>query len=321
MIRLPTSLLLIVAVLSGGTASAGGPDMWRSEWPVTDFTRYSVDLHEIMSGGPPRDGIPAVDDPRFAAVDDPAVDLAAQEPVIACQHGGEARAYPLRILMFHEIVNDVIGGLAVAVTYCPLCNASIVFDREVGGQVLDFGTTGKLRNSDLVMYDRQTESWWQQFTGEAIVGAMTGAELRMIPSQLMPFGLFARHYPDGMVLLPPNADRSYGSNPYAGYDTSAWPFLYRGDYDGALAPLDYVLAIGDQAWSLALLQRERRVEAGGLVIVWQPGMNSALDERWIPNGQDIGHVTVTDGDGSPVVHDLTFAFAFSAFNPDGTIHH
>ena len=103
--------------------------------------------------------------------------MSETEPVIGLVVNGDARAYPLKILIWHEIVNDTVGGVPVTVTYCPLCNSAIVFERTVDGRVLDFGTTGKLRNSDLVMYDRQTESWWQQFSGTAIVGAMTGTKL------------------------------------------------------------------------------------------------------------------------------------------------
>ncbi len=304
-----------------GPAVAGGPDMWRLEWPHTDFSRSTVDFDEITSGGPPRDGIPAIDDPQFRRVGDPRIELADNEPVIACAYEEEARAYPLRILMFHEIVNDIIGELPIAVSYCPLCNASIVFDRRVDGRVLDFGTTGKLRNSDLIMYDRQTESWWQQFVGEAIVGELTGHRLRMMPSRVMPYGLFAASYPHGKVLQPPGGAIAYGRNPYAYYDSADWPFMFHGDYDRDLAPLDYVLAVGDEGWSLDLLSRVGRIETDSLIIEWRPGMASALDEAWIPNGRDIGHVTVMNHDGEPVVHGITFAFAFAAFHPDGVLHH
>ena len=121
---------------------------------------------------------------------------------------------PLRILIWHEIVNDEVGGTPVTVTYCPLCNSAIVFDRRVPAHVLDFGTTGKLRNSDLVMYDRQTESWWQQFTGEAIVGSLTGTELKLIPSRLEFFGEFRTRHPGGKVLIPNNPElRTTGATP------------------------------------------------------------------------------------------------------------
>ncbi|MGF1625712.1 MAG: DUF3179 domain-containing protein [Alphaproteobacteria bacterium] len=313
------ALVGLVAML--GPAAAGGADMWRSEWPNTDFSRTAVDFDEITSGGPPKDGIPSIDAPQFDPVGDPAIELSDHEPVIAFIHDGDARAYPLRVLMFHEIVNDEVGSVPVAVTYCPLCNASKVFDRRLDGRVYDFGTTGKLRNSDLVMYDRQTESWWQQFSGEGIVGTMTGARLAMLPSRLMPYGLFASNHPDGLVLRPPGVAVVYGRNPYAFYDTAPWPFMFHGDYDLALAPLDYVLVVGEEGWSLDLLQRRGRIETPELVIEWQAGMSSALDEGWIPNGRDIGHVTVETHDGRPVVHDLTFAFAFVAFNPEGVLHH
>jgi hypothetical protein len=142
-------------VLAAGTLSAvigvaGAAGDWRAEWPRTDFGKYTVPLSEIESGGPPKDGIPAIDRPRFVNPKDAARWLDPREPVIVFEHRGDARAYPLQILMFHEIVNDVVAGTPVAVTFCPLCNASIVFDRRVDGTLLDFGTTGKLRKSDLV---------------------------------------------------------------------------------------------------------------------------------------------------------------------------
>lgn len=314
-------LLLLCWAGAYGSALAGGPDMWRMEWPRTDFTRSVVDFDEITSGGPPRDGIPAIDSPVFRFVGDSQIALDEVEPVIVFVHNGDARAYPLRILMFHEIVNDRIGDLPVAVSYCPLCNTSIVFDRRVDGRTLDFGTTGKLRHSDLVMYDRQTESWWQQFDGEGIVGTYAGTALTMLPSRVMPYGRFAEAYPLGQVLQPPGVAREYGRNPYAFYDTAPWPFMFHGDYEHALAPLDYVLVVDGEAWSLDLLRRLQRVETAEFIITWEPGMASALDEAWIPNGRDIGQVTVTGLDGQPMVHELTFAFAFVAFHPEAVLHH
>lgn len=158
-----------------------------SEWPTTDFTNSSVDHSEILSGGPPKDGIPAIDNPAFVDTVDASEWLKEKEPVIAIKIGDIARAYPLQILMWHEIVNDELGDKAVSVTFCPLCNASIVFDRDLDGVRYDFGTTGRLRRSDMVMYDRQTESWWQQFTGEAIIGELNGTKLKQIPSNIVSF--------------------------------------------------------------------------------------------------------------------------------------
>ena len=155
----------------------------RMGWAKTDFSQVAIPLSEVMSGGPPRDGIPPIDDPQFqpAAADRT---LSAREPVVSIEINGDARAYPLRILIWHEIVNDIVGGKPVTVTYCPLCNAAIVFDRMVDGEAKDFGTTGLLRNSDLIMYDRQTESWWQQFTGKAIAGSQVGSSLKFLPARL-----------------------------------------------------------------------------------------------------------------------------------------
>ena len=191
--------------------------------------------------------------------------------------------------------------------------------------MLDFGTTGKLRFSDLVMYDRQTESWWQQFLGEGIVGEMTGVRLEIIPSRTESFARFAERFPTGKVLLPPRRfGRGYGQNPYAGYDTSSRPFLFRGDMPDDIAPLAYVVAVGKEAWSLDLLKEKQRVETdSGLIITWEPGMNSAMDARLISEGQDLGNVTVqrrnAERELEDVVHDLTFAFAFNAFNPGAAI--
>jgi hypothetical protein len=138
----------------------GSSMLWSLSWSNTDFSKMSVDPSEIISGGPRKDGIPSIDDPTFTPAAQ--VDIPPTVPVISLQVNGEAKAYPLGILMSHEIVNDRIGGIPVTVTYCPLCNSAIVFDARLDGMELTFGTTGNLRNSDLVMYDRQTESWWQQ---------------------------------------------------------------------------------------------------------------------------------------------------------------
>ncbi len=310
-------LVFLICLLSASAAlGSEPPSHWKGAWSGTDFTKSSVDFDEIQSGGPPKDGIPSIDDPQFVPLEN-ADGLAESEPVIGLTVEGVNRAYPLRVLTWHEIVNDVIAGKPVAITYCPLCNAAIVFDRTVDGQVLEFGTTGKLRKSDLVMYDRQTESWWQQFLGEAIVGEMTGKRLEVIPARLESFGSFAARVEEGEVLVPNDPTlRPYGSNPYTGYDSSSFPFLYQGDMPEGIAPLAYVVAVGEEAWPLSRLQQEKRIEESGLILEWRPGMNSALDKRTIAEGRDIGQVTVRR-DGELIAHDVTFAFVFHAFRPEG----
>jgi len=314
--------LLALCVAFAGAAQAN-PDRWRHTWPMTDFSQTSIDFDEIMSGGPPKDGIPSIDAPQFVPVAE-AGDLAATEPVIGLVVAGDARAYPLRILIWHEIVNDTVGGVPVTVTYCPLCNSAVVYDRRVAGAATEFGTTGKLRNSDLVMYDRTTESWWQQFLGEAIVGARTGTRLKVLPARLESWERFAKRHPDGRVLVPNNPGmRAYGANPYAGYDSARLPFLYSGDYPDGIAPMARVVAIGNQAWALDLLRKQGRIESDGLVLTWEAGQNSALDSRGIPEGRDVGNVVAQrrGAEGlADIPYDVTFAFVFHAFQPEGVWH-
>lgn len=306
------AFLLISAPVEAGKA-------WKSAWPNTDFTVHSVPLDEITSGGPGRDGIPSIDAPAFATVTDGFADLAPTEPVVSVAIAGDARAYPLRILIWHEIVNDTVGGVPVAVTYCPLCNTAIVFDRRVEGRALEFGTTGNIRNSGLIMYDRETESWWQQYTGEGIVGEMTGHRLRSVPARMESAERFAERHADGKVLVPNDPEaRPYGINPYKGYDSMPVPFLYDGSMPEGLDPMARVVVIGDMAWSLAMLREKGWWSDGDLMITWEPGQNSALDTRKIAEGRDIGNVVVTR-DGTDVTHEITFAFVFHAFRPDGKI--
>ncbi len=314
---------VLLAGASAGAAQAAG-ERWRQQWPNTDFDNTSIDLADIFSGGPPRDGIPSIDDPQFKPVAE-IDDLPDREPVIGVSINGDTRAYPLRILMWHEIVNDVIGGVPVAVTFCPLCNAAVVFDRRVDGRVLEFGTTGNLRFSDLVMYDRETESWWQQFLGEAIVGEMTGATLDFLPSRLESFANFRERAPDGLVQVPsPLSFRRYGNNPYAGYDSLSSPFLYNGELPDHIAPLARVVTVGEEAWSLKLVRERKRIETGDIVITWEPGQASAMDTAVIAEGFDVGNVIVqrkrADGSLEDVVYGVDFAFAFHAFRPNAPIY-
>ena len=316
--------LCVLLPAAFSTAAADAWEAWRLEWPATDFSKRSVDAGEIVSGGPPRDGIPAIDAPVFAPVSE-LRGIAGIEPVVSVQAGGQARAYPLRILMWHEIVNDRVGGEALTVTFCPLCNTAIVFRRRVGDRLLDFGTTGKLRHSDLVMYDRQTESWWQQFTGEAIAGAMTGTVLEPWPARPESLARFRQRFPEGRVLVPADPDvRDYGANPYVGYDGRSAPYgFFRGELPVELPALARVVRVGGEAWALSLLRREGTVRAGDLVLAWKPGQASALDGNRIAAGADVGNVTVrrmTQAGPVDVVHTVDFAFAFRAFFPQGPIH-
>src|ERR671922_478323 len=218
------ALVLLAAALAGcggsGDEQASDSDrlsVSRDGWK-TDFSRHVVPLDQFLSGGPGKDGIPAIDEPRFMPASRVDV-IERKEPVIELVLRGRARASPLQILIWHEIVNARVAGVPVAVTFCPLCNTSLVFDRRVGSRTLDFGTTGNLRNSDLVMYDRQTESWWQQFGGAGLVGRYAGTRLEVIPSRIVAWQQFRREHPRGLVLSRDTGHtRPYGENPYEGED-------------------------------------------------------------------------------------------------------
>jgi len=318
---------LLFATCFAGSVGAEVDSGWKRQFPKTDFSKHSVPFKEILSGGPPRDGIPPIDKPVFVTVKEAASNgLADREAVIAVAINGDVRAYPLRILMWHEIVNDIVGGVPVAVTFCPLCNSAIVFDRRLEGRTLDFGTTGKLRNSDLVMYDRQTESWWQQFLGEAIVGGLTGKQLKMLPVRVESFAKFKLRKSGAKKVLAPSNPRTrrYGYNPYVGYDSRRRPYpFFRGTMPEGLPPLERVVVVGKQAWALSLVRTKKRIEAGDIVISWEAGQASALDSSVIARGKDVGNVVVqrkTKDGLVDAVHDISFAFAFHAFHPKGKIH-
>ena len=318
---------------AGGSSSAGGSSdasevppltmreidflitFW-DEFPKTAWNSRSVKLTDLDRPSI-RDGIPAIDEPKFIAPAEAAAWLAPDEPVIALEIDGDARAYPLQILMLHEIVNDTLGGVPVIVTFCPLCNSALTFDRTVDGEVRDFGVSGLLRESDLVMFDRQTESFWQQLTGEAIIGEATGTRLRFLASQIASFEDFRSTFPDGVVLSRdtgfPDRAEFYGMNPYPGYDSveDSLPFFEgTGENDGRLNVKERVLAIeidGDAvAIPFSVLSEVAVVETtvGGepVVALWQAGTRTALGDEEIRSATDVGSAAafVPELDGEPL---------------------
>lgn len=291
-------------------------------WPLTDFKQCTVPISQVRSGGPGKDGIRSIEMPKFKPIN--LSSLADAEPVITVSFNGEARTYPLQILIWHEIVNDVVGGVPVAVTYCPLCNASIVFDRRLDGQTLEFGTTGNLRRSDLVMYDRQTESWFQQYDGTGLFGQLAGQVLTTLPARLESVGAARARDGNSLIMETPKGFlRPYGANPYVGYDSSAFPFLFDGEVPDDIRPLEYVVISGDNAWALDNLREKGRIETENLILEWQPGRASALDSRKIADGRDLGIVTVSkknaDGKTELALYKISFAFVWHAFNPEADI--
>lgn len=284
---------------------------------TTDFSKHSVSYSEILSGGPPKDGIPPIDTPQFIPVDEANEWLREREPVVFVQVGDDARAYPIQILMWHEIVNDVVGDEPLVVSFCPLCNTAIAFKRTFNGQVLDFGTTGRLRYSNLIMYDRQTETWWQQATGDAIAGEHTSAQLEFYPATMISWADFKNLYPNGSVLSRETGhSRDYGRNPYFGYDDiNQAPFLYSGETPGQLPPMARVLTLdlnnAAVAYSYDVLSQENVINdhVGGVevAVFWAEGTASALDTSSIPEGRDVGAAVAY----SRLLNNQTLTFKFS----------
>lgn len=210
----------------------------------TDWKRHTIPYDELVPVLR-RDGIRSLDEPTFQNLEEAAGWLTERDPVMVVALEGEARAYPLRILTAHEIVNDKIGDIPVVITYCPLCNSALVFDARFDGHELAFGTSGWLRNSDLVMYDRTTDSLWQQFTGEGIVGEYAGEVLTFLASSLVSFADFQAAFPEGQVLSNDTGfPFPYNLASYSGYDSSGSdPFLFFDAPDRRLPVMERVVSV------------------------------------------------------------------------------
>lgn len=309
---------LLVIVLSTTVSAQSAVEKILESFPGwrTNFAKTSIDLNELMSGGPPKDGIPALLNPRFVSIDEASDWLDSVEPVIFLEHNDVVKAYPLQILIWHEIVNDKIDDLPVIVTFCPLCYSAIVFDRRLDDMTLGFGVSGLLRNSDMVMYDLYTESFWQQFTGEAIVGDYTGETLTPVPSQIISFQQLMDTYPDALVLSRETGfTRQYGMNPYTGYDDiDQTPFLFKGDIDERLPPNEKVIAVKDEGllkaypYSITFDKNVIHDDINGksIVVFHAEGNASALDDRYIEDSKDVGSTGVFE----PVADGQSLTFSY-----------
>ncbi len=297
-----------VATAAAGPDAAGvlpdGPSALRDRTSDA-FPDPLVPVAEIISGGPPPDGIPPVDEPEFVDIATADGYLEADEPVVALEIEGDARAYPVQVLIWHEIVNDTVGGVPVSVTYCPLCNSAATYVRRVRGVETTFGTSGRLYASALVMYDRATESLWTHFDGRAVVGVLTGEHLDSLASPLLAWSDFKEAYPDGRVLDRDKTGfgRRYGANPYVGYDDpETQPFLFVGDADARAAAKQRVVGVtvGEVGHAYALeavsggAARATHDTVGEqpIVIFWKAGQSTALEDRSVAGGRDVGSVGV-----------------------------
>lgn len=273
-------LLVALLTLPAFAQLPGGP--WH-----TDLSKHSVPLADLVPSGAARDGIPSIDAPKFVTPADASAWLAADEPVLAVSLNGHARAYPVQILIWHLIVNDHIGNDPVLVTFSALCDSAAVYSRNINGSTYSFSFSGLVRNSNLVLYDRQTESLWQQLTGDSIAGSLTNTRLTRIHSATVPFHVFRETYPNGKVLSRDTGfRRAYGRNPYSKF-LSSGKLMFPVSLPGPLPfpPTDPIVVVesngATRAYSASLLA-EHHVLTGRLantpfVIFSSHSMLDALD--------------------------------------------
>ena len=292
------------------------------QWTKTDTTQTTVDFSEItIALG--RKAFPSIDYPDFLAKEKGASTFFPHEPVIAVAINGEAKAYPLNMLTMHEMSNDSLGGVPILPTYCPLCNSSVVYSRKLKHKdkeyLLDFEVSGMLRNSDMVMADKQTESWWQQLMGSCLVGELAGAQLDVIPSLVISVAAFFDRYPDGMILSPKTGTSSedrYGKNPYVGYDAAdGKPYDRYFDHevlDSRLAPMERVIDVrgreGYKVYPFSTVAKAGVIndtyDGFDLVIFYKEGTVSVLDQKEIALSKQVGSATLF----SPVVDNRKLTF-------------
>lgn len=286
--------------------------------PRNPDLRALVEPAGIRSGGPLPDGIPTIDSPSFQRASEVEALLDA-EPVVAVAINGDARAYPIRVLTRHELVNDTVGEVPVTVSYCPLCNSAVTYDRRAADRVLDFGTSGSLYQSSLVMYDRQTQSLWTHFDGKAVIGHLAGVQLDFFPTQIIAWSEWRRDNPDGRVLVGEAGGRSledYGRNPYAGYESSANllnPDFQSEAIDERLPRKERVIGLRSSEGEAVAIRHSHLRETQVVeltfnrlpLVVWNlPGATSAIDARVVYEGRDVG----TTGVFSALIGDIALTF-------------
>jgi len=295
-------LMFGVALFLAGEAKARGLNGF-------DLSNSTVPLAGIMRGGPPRDGIPSIDHPNFVAANE--VDyLKVDDIVIGLEFDGVARAYPLRILVWHEIVNDVIGGRPVVITYCPLCGTSMVFDARVAGKPRTFGVSGLLYQSDVLMYDRQTESLWTQLGMKAISGPDVNKTLDWLPSEHMTWKAWKEKYPKGEVLsIDTGHSRNYQANAYQDYFASERTMFPVPQRRRDFRSKEWVLGVVVNGQAMA-----HPVEKlpDGVAVRDEVG-DEVITVQWDAAAR---HPAVVDARGNVIPSVMVFWFAWQAFYPE-----
>lgn len=301
--------LLICTPFISIKAQLKNPRSIPYEWK-TDTLNKTVALSEITVAVP-RKTFPTIDFPNFIDKTEGLVAFFKHEPVISVFINGKAKAYPLNMLTMHEISNDSLGGIPILPTYCPLCNSSMVYDRRLthNGKeyLLEFEVSGMLRNSDMVMADKQTETWWQQLIGVGLVGELAGAELNVIPSMVISVQDFFERYPNGKILSPntrTNAQSMYGKNPYVNYDNKTNlpydSFFNLDKLDTRLLPMERIIDVegtnGYKIYPFSIIAKKGVVndvyDGKKIVIFYKEGTVSILDKKDISKSKNIGSATV-----------------------------
>lgn len=273
-----------------------------------------VDPSKILSGGPPKDGIPSIDILKFVPLSEADRWIEDNELVLAIIYKGVKRVYPLQILVWHEIVNDTIAGDPILITYCPLCGSGIAYRRSLDGEAVEFGTTGKLYNSNLVMYDRKTDTWWAQIDGKAIVGELTGRELTEISIDTVTWREWKKGHPDSKVLSRDTGfSRNYGHDPYGSYYEDSFLMFPVEHDDQRIHPKTVIFGIEVEGVNKAY--KEQDVIRRGTFEDSVAGVPVRISR------DGAGIVTFTDLEsGREIVKERDFWFAWYAFHPDTLVY-
>jgi len=294
---------LVLNTLSAENSDANFEQAFINENLFTNTSIKSIELDQVLGGGPGKDGIPSIDNPKFISVSDAQQIENSDHLGIVLQIGETTRFYSYSILVWHEIVNDEIEGQPVLVTFCPLCGSAIVFDPKVNKGYREFGVSGKLWESNLLMFDRVNESLWSQSKGEAVVGSDTGNKLGIIPSQLITFGEFSEKYPDGQVLSRDTGHfRSYGFYPYGDYENTEETIFPVSVQDNRLPSKEIMYAVNFEDKGIAF-KRESLIEVGSAEII--------VGGKKIVAKVSGSEITVTDESGNiiPGYHEMWFSWA------------
>ena len=310
------SLLLVplIGCAKEQTANTAAPEPEYEIKVTSEGVKYIVDPQKISGGGPPKDGIPSIDNPKFVSLDEADQWIEDNELVLAIIYKGVTRVYPLQIMVWHEIVNDIIAGDPILITYCPLCGSGIAYERQINGEEVEFGTSGKLYNSNLVMYDRKTDSYWSQIEGLAIVGELTGTKLIPISIDTVVWRDWKKGHPDSEVLSQETGfSRSYGRDPYGNYYEDSFLLFPVENEDDRIHPKTVIFGI--QVNGIYKAYKEDDLKELKVIEDTIGGIRIKVER------DDSGIVSFTNSEtGEEIVKERDFWFAWYAFHPDTELY-